>query len=115
MLFSLPDELVYMIYHICILPNNCNSMKLRTSCKDLYNNKVIMELQNIRNKCDYCKYIFRTWDNLPGISRNPLIISDYQTNMTLCITHSYKCHKCLRVGCYQDYNIIEDLCYQCLM
>lgn len=77
MLLSIPIEILEIIFNLVVHPSNCNAMKLRVSCVELDTNKCLIHLQNIRNKCDYCKYIFREWKQYPTISRNPCIYSSY--------------------------------------
>ena len=115
MICNIPNEILDIIFNLVISPINCNSMKLRVSCKDFYYNDLIIKLQNIRNKCHYCIYIWRLWDNYPTISRNPLIYSDYIPDMTLCNTHTYKCNLCNRSGSYNEYNIVKNMCKECIL
>lgn len=113
MLLSIPIEILEIIFNLVVHPSNCNSMKLRVSCCILEKNAFLISLQNKRNKCDYCKYIFREWKQYPTISRNPCIYSCYIKTMVLCKTHTYTCNLCNRNGSYNEYCILTSQCKEC--
>lgn len=101
-----------IIFEKAIQVDNCNAGKLRTSCKSFYNNRYIKKLQLERNVCNYCKYIWREWDNLPTFITKPGKYSDFNGEV-LCKTHQYYCKSCDRVGSYNNYLTLHNMCKKC--
>ena len=91
MLYNLPSEILDIIFKKSISTYNNNSMKLRCTSSKFNNYKYIIDLQYNSNFCDYCKFIYLSWDDYPKILKYPGIISHY--NEVLCKNHYYKCDK----------------------
>ena len=112
MILNIPIELIENIFIWAIQNDNCNSMKLRNTCKFLNNNKKIILLQDKLNKCDYCKFVFRKFKKYPYPVKHKPVISKY--GEILCKIHAYTCSICNIICSYSYFNPIYNKCKKCM-